>query len=429
LAKKREEKQPREYTKRQLSHFKKQQRRQKIILFSGISVIVVVVLIILSGWFFGEFYPMNKTIATVHDAKIKESDFIDAMEILGINQVAYGQTLDLSSQADYILNAMVQNELTIQAAEKLGITVSDEEVDEQIANMPYADSKIGRAMFRASLLASKMQSGYFSDMVGDSAEQVLMNTMMVESNELVSELRERLAHGESFTALAEEYATNTVSKNNKGVFDWHPAAVLRSDLNNPIPVDWAFGADVVAGDISPALSDNSTYKQLGYWLIKVTYRGEGEADTETLLVSSEALAEYLKPLLETADDISALADEYSQYGPSKSGHGQLYTTDTDNISDAFNGYVFNPDTPLDVWSDPIKETHYWTRGGAWIVQVVDKEANRTLSEDDKKELVANAYNDWTSSLWDDAVVYSMDDNQKQWAIEKATKRISEITGS
>jgi hypothetical protein len=57
LAKKKRkaEKPPREYTRRQLSQFQRQKRRQRIVFITGVSIIAAIVLIVLVGWFIGEY--------------------------------------------------------------------------------------------------------------------------------------------------------------------------------------------------------------------------------------------------------------------------------------------------------------------------------------------------------------------------------------
>jgi hypothetical protein len=141
----------------------------------------------------------------------------------------------------------------------------------------------------------------------------------------------------------------------------------------------------------------------------------------------------VKSQLESGGDLATLADTYSQYGPSKEKHGDLgLVADTENISSAFNGYVFNLETQLGVWSDPIKETNMSTKGGAWFIQLVDKEDNRALSEEDKTYLINKAYSEWTTSLWNDTtddIVYSVPYEEKEWAINKALDELYNLMGS
>jgi hypothetical protein len=420
------EKQPREYTKRQISHAKKQAFRQRIYLFAGISVIVAVVLLIAAGWFFGEYLPLNKTIATVYDTNIKEKDLIDTA-------AAYAQTqtdFDISQNLDYILNAMAQNILIKREAAKLGITISDQELADNIKGAKISNGY--KELIRASMLTDKLRKDYFDKQVPDSGNQVLIKAMMVESPEVVSVIKERLLNGEDFTALVNEFGVNAISKNNGGVFDWHPASVLSSEISSSIPVNWAFSDNVTKGQISDALSDNTSSKLLGYWLIRINEAaslkedGNTSANVSALLLSSEAEAASVKAQLESGADLAELADKLSQYTPTQQAHGTIIAIQTDNISDNFNNYVFNPGTPIGVWSDPIKDTRYYTAGGDWIVQVADKDNNRAYSTEDKSTMIDAAYSAWANDLWSAStaeVIVTLDDQTRQLAIEKATAKV------
>jgi parvulin-like peptidyl-prolyl isomerase len=421
------EKQPREYTKRQLSHAKKAALRQKIYLFGGIAVITAVILLTLSGWIFGEYLPLNKTIAMVYDTPIKEKDLIDST-------VAYGkvqENFDITQNLDGILNAMIQNILIRREAAKLGITVSDQELADAVKGTKNTNAY--KELVRSSLLTNKLRQDYFGKQIPDSGNQVLMNAMMVESPELVPGIRDRLLSGDNFTALVNEFAVNKASQDNGGVFDWHPAAILYQDLGSTIPVDWAFSENVVKGQISEDLSDNTTSKQLGYWLIKVNQspgvRADGttSANVSVLLLSSNAEAIRVKAQLESGADLAAVADKFSQFSPAQQGRGTMIAVESDNISGNFNNYVFGTDTPLGVWSEPIKDTtRYTTKGGDWIVQAVDKSNDRKYSTDDQTSLIDTAYSDWANSLWlasTKDIKSTLDEAARQLAIDRVKSKL------
>jgi hypothetical protein len=428
LAKNRKEEKPREYTKRQLSHHKKQERRQKIILFSGIAVIVAVILLISGGWFFGEFYPLNKTIATVYDTNIKQSMLIDTLTYFGKSNSG----LDLSSQIDYVLQYILQNEVNKRGAAAMGVTVSDEEIEKAFGKKPNQAEK---AIVYASLLTTKLNEGYFNNQVPDSGNQVLMNAMLVESEELIPQIRQELLSSGNFSALADEYAVNKVSKDNHGLFDWHPASALTTSIGSSIPVDWAVSENVSVGDISSGLSDNTSSKQLGYWLIRVNTapaaieeEDDTSANVSALLVSSLAEAQQVKALLESTTDISTIADKYSQYSPSQQGHGELgIVTVSENISKPFNDYVFSANSTVGKWSDPIKDTQFYTKGGAWFVQLVDRSNDRAYSKEDKDTLINAAYSAWTNNLWTEAtdkIVYNFNAPERAFATKRASANIA-----
>ena len=422
--KKNVEKAPREMTHRQLSHHKKAQRRQRIILFSGISIIVAVILIILGGWFAGEYLPLHKTIFQVYDAKFNTAYLIDTLKIDGKSE----GISKMASNASGIINQIIQNEVLKQGAEKLGITVSDEEAKQLLENNSIPVSDAGMAIARAQLLLGKLKSGHFTSLVPESDNQVYMKAMMIESDTLAKVVRERIANGENFTMLAEKYATNYYFKINQGDYGWHPASILKNQLGSTIPLDFAFNADVKAGDLSTPLSDNASYKQLGYWLIRINDRPDEEsANVSAILLSSEAEALNIKARLEAGEELAAIADNRSQYSPSKEKHGELgMVTTSENVTDTLNGYVFNPPTEVGKWSQPVREDILYTQGGAWLVQIVDKEDNMKLSDDDRKTLIDEAYNTWTSNLETASLSTIRNDitaEIQQWAIDRATKEL------
>jgi parvulin-like peptidyl-prolyl isomerase len=329
-----------------------------------------------------------------------------------------------------ITNDIIQTELIRQAAEKLGISVSDEEAKQLLENNSISVNDAGMAIARAQLLPDKLKSGYFTSLVPESDNQVYMKAMMIESDTLAKVVRERIANGENFTMLNEKYATNYTSKTNQGDYGWHPANILKDLVGSTLPLDFAFSADVKAGDLSSPLSDNASYKQLGYWLIRVNERPTVDsANVSAILLSSEEEALIIKARLEAGEELALIADKLSQYSPSKENHGELgikTTTDTDNITAAFNGYTFNPSSEIGKWSQPIREDTLYTQGGTWLVQIVDKEENRKLSDDDRNTLIEQAYTDWVSNLWTAGSNYVINDitaEIQQWAIDRATKEL------
>jgi parvulin-like peptidyl-prolyl isomerase len=415
---------PREMTHRQLSHHRRAQRRQKIIVFSGIAIVLAVVVLIISGWVFSEYRPMHRTVIKVYDTSFSMADFVDTIEILGKSS----DVQTLQQNASGIVNTMINNELIRQGAEQLGISVSDEEVKTTLQSLNLPDNRAARELVRAQLLPSKIKSDHFGAELPVSANQVYVMTMLTESDVVATEVRDKLINGDNFTMLAEQYGWNyTTREVNKGDYGWHPASILKDQLGSDIPIDWAFSA--TPGEISPPLKDTESYKKFGYWLLRVNgIQEEGTANVSAVLLSSEAEAQDLKMKMENgSENLTAIADTYSQYSPSKESHGELgMVMSSENISDAFNGYVYNPDVTIGVWSDPIPDTTFYTQGGDWIVKLVGKEDNRKLSDDDRNKLIEKAYNEWTNNLWVSAsadIIKALTDTEQQWAIDRAVKAL------
>ncbi|NOQ18252.1 MAG: hypothetical protein GQ507_03325, partial [Dehalococcoidales bacterium] len=63
-----------------------------------------------------------------------------------------------------------------------------------------------------------------------------------------------------------------------------------------------------------------------------------------------------------------------------------------------------------------------TKGGYWLVEVLDIEDSRQISESDRDFLKGRALNEWVSSLGDDpenVVENYLDDEKIAWAIDRA----------
>lgn len=420
--KKKTEKPQREYTRRQISHLKKQRRRQHIVFYGGIAIIAAVILIVLIGWLMADFVPLHKTAIKVNDTDFNVSYYIDMLKIARANQ----PDQNIQSLISNVTGQIEQGELMRQGARNLGITVTDEETRKALEDMgaPVTDAYIG--LWRDQLLRARLKDEYFEPLVPESDNQVYPMIMLVESEDVADSIISRLQSGDNFTALAEEYAQNYYSKNvNKGDFGWHPRSILMDQLGSSIPVDYAFTAEV--GALSDPLFDEDAYMQLGYWLLRVNDRpADDSANVSALLISSQELAEDVRARLEAGEDLGPIADELSNYSPSREKHGELgIMLQSDNISDPFNGYVFNPETLLGEWSEPLRDEKFWSRGAYWLVKVVDRDNDRKLSDEDRTHLIDKSFEDWVSALWsipgnvvDDS---NLTPELMQWIIERATE--------
>jgi parvulin-like peptidyl-prolyl isomerase len=422
LAKKKKlKKPPREYTRRQLSQFQRQKRRQRIVFISGVTIITAIVLIVLVGWFLYEFRPMHQTVIRVNDTKYSAGYYVDALKLVSTDQ-----------PVEYVVNAaqslgrqLEQNELIRQGAWKLGITVDDNEVKEAMKN---ADIPVNDASFdftRSQMLQQKLYDDYFKFQVPESMEQVHIMAMMLESERQALEIRARLENSENFTSLAGEFALDYYAKNvNQGDYGWHPEVILNEMyLGSPVAVEYAFSAEV--GKLSQPLYDEEKSKQLGYWLIKVLEKQYEEAMVQALFLSSEEEAEAIIARLEAGEDLAALASEYSDYSPSRDEGGELGLVEEGEITDAFDEYVFGSEVETGVWSEPVPDDELWTKGGYWLIKVVDKDDDRELDEEDRGYLLNKANNEWVSSLWLEAADGVDDANLTpevmQWAIDRVSK--------
>lgn len=418
MAKKNVEKPRREPTKRQLSRWQQQKRRQRFILGFGIAIIVAVLGVIGGGvytqWYIGEYKPLHETVIEVNDTQFDMDYYIKMLGYYYYAEQVPPQ--QLPSFADEAVKIIEQNELMRQEAMKLGISVSDEEVDEEFRSHDLPLSKDYRDVVRTQMLAERLFDEYFDEQVPTYAEQRYILAMFLESESQASEVRDRLEAGEDFTQLAGELSLDDTSKEREGDFGWRPEGILPLLLENSIVDEYAFTTEVEA--LSQPIYDETKIKVVGYWLIKVLERDKeaGGANVKIMLLGSEQEANEVRARLEAGEDFATLAGELSLHGTSKADGGDFGVSEG-MMSEAFEEFVFNAE--LDVLSQPIRDDTESTLGGYWLVEVTDMDDNRQIADEDRGLLKGKALNEWVAGLFDNPdnkIESYLDEGKKLFAI-------------
>jgi len=241
---------------------------------------------------------------------------------------------ELDNAPQQVLSEMIDEELIRQEAERLGLTVSDAEVQREIelqfgfdrnpptptptpitATLPITvtptpttapmteaeflesfndyvatikkSANFGeqdlRDLFRASLLAQKLQE-YLGDQLPTTALQVHARHILLQSQEDAEAALARLKAGEDFAKVAEELSTDESTKTNGGDLGWFPQGQMDADFEKV-----AFNTPV--GQISDIFQTS-----YGYHIIKVEERDENRPlDTYVLeQMKGEALSNWLE---------------------------------------------------------------------------------------------------------------------------------------
>ena len=420
MAKKRDEKPRREVTKRQLSHWQQQRKKQRIVLSVGTFIIASVLVVIGVGWYVSHYQPLHQTVIKVNDVEFNMDYYIKMLRFHGKDQsVEYRYYL-----ADKVVQRIEQDELIRQGAVKLGISVSDDEVKDELKSRELPLSRDYRDLVGVELLANKLLDNYFDEEVPQFAEQRHVMAMFVESESQAIEVRDRLEDGEDFGELAGELSLDSFSRAAKGDLDWHPQDILADVLATSVPGEHAFGAEVEV--LSEPIYDEDKFKGVGYWLIEVLERDEepDEAHVQAVLLGSEEEAQQVRSRLEAGEDFATLVEEYSQYEYSDEETGDLGWLSPGEMSSVFDEFVFNSELELETLSQPIRDDATLTKGGYWLVRVLGEDDNREIGEDDRDFLKAQVFNEWLSLLWDDPenqIDSYLDSEQKTWAVEQSMK--------
>jgi parvulin-like peptidyl-prolyl isomerase len=416
LAKKAEKPKP-ELTKRQLTRRQQQQRRHYIILSAGILIVVAVLSVVGSGvytqWYVPEYKPLRQTVIEVNETKFDMDYYLKMLKYYG----AGASSQQLMALTDMVATAIEQSELARQEAMKLGISVSDEEVEKERKSSDSPLSSDYNDVVRTQLLVSKLLDEYFDKQVPTSAEQRHVMAMFLESLSQASGVRARLGAGEDFSKLAGELSLDAISKTNNGDLGWRPKGVLTSLLETSVVDDYAFTGEV--GKLSQPLPDETKTKTLGYWLVKVLSRDDAAktAQVKVMLLGSEQEANEVRTRLESGEDFATLAKELSQHDASKENGGDFTVSSQDTMGSAFKDFVFKSE--LNMLSQPIRDDTMSTKKGYWLVKVAEVDSNRQIDKDDRNLLKSDALNKWFTGVTnnpENKVKSYLDDEQKIWAI-------------
>lgn len=429
-------------TKHQLSKWQRQMRIRRIVI-----IVAVVFLAGILSWVGYEYYedykarvgPLHEVVIEVNDVPFNMEYFVKTLDIYVDNYInntvntyvdfymqAYNATREESIQwltsnaisdlskntnnitdmiigmvADDIINA----ELLRQGAKNLDIEVTSEEIDAKLAELEWPNERVYQDIIRSALLQEKLGE-YFGSQLPDKMEQAHVQVMLVESQEVATELIAEIEAGGNFTTLAEEFSCNSTVEGDLG---WLPEELMP----NTLIADAAF--NLTPGETIHRIYDKTAIKDIGYWLIEVTDKQDDEIKARAMLLGSEAEAEHVKAEL-VSRNFSSLAEEYSQH-ESKSEGGELGRLKRGDMgSEAFDKVAFN--TTLNEVSEPVKDESVRTTGGYWLVKVVDR-GDRELGETVKEELINNRYNDWLEKWAEESTIEThLDVDKKEWAINK-----------
>jgi len=424
MAKKKEEKPKREMTKRHLSLWEQQKKRRRIALVVGITVIAAVLGIVVAGWYINQYKPLHQKVIKVNDTEFNMDYYIKTLKIYAAGM----SSSYLPFWAEQVVAIIETDELVKQEAAKLGITVSDEAVDEELKSSDPPLNNDYRDLVGADLLREKLLAEYFDPQVPVSDEERYVMAMFLESAGQAAEVKARLEAGEDFAELAEELSLESTSKEKKGDFGWRPKDALAALLGTSLLDEYAFGAGV--GEISQPIYDESGSKQVGYWLAKISERKEdtGEIHVHAMLLGSAEEAQSVKARIEAGEDFAELAVELSQYETSKSNRGDLGLLPEDMIP-AIDEFVRGPELELEKLSEPIRDDTMVTTGGYWLVKVTDIEENRTIEEENRDLLKAKLLDEWMASLSENpknTIDHSyLTDDLKMRAMQKAVEVTSD----
>ncbi len=393
------------------SRFNREAREKKIqrlITLIGAAAIVVSILLLGTGYYITNYRPYRQIVMRVNGREIDMRYYVQMMKLGGQNV----ETTDLIEQAV----------LLEEAATKLGVSVTDDEIKAELEKTKMPVTKTNMEVVKPSVLTQKLFSGYFEEQTPLSALQREVQAMFLESEVQANQVKARVEAGADFSELAAELSLDSKTKEVKGNFGWHPKKNLTWASGSTVISDYAFSSP--AGGIAPPLAEPEKMKNVGYWLIKVLERKDEEVHVLEMLLSSEQEALRVRARLVAGEDWGTLATELSQAVGDKENGGDIGFIKKGDSSPTFEAFAFDPATPVSSISQPLKDTAMYTKGGYWLVNVLNEDPDKLLSNEDRNELKLDLFQQWGTEIRnspDKKVEILITDAQKQWALNEANK--------
>ena len=393
-------------TKHQLSKWQRQTKIRRVVIIAAVVFLAGILIWVGLGYFKDNIAPSREVVIKVNDASFTMGYYVEMLDAYtaGMNYTeiySYGSYI-----ANMVADDIIKAELSRQGAKNLGIEVRPEEIDTKLEEYELPNDSVYRDIFRYELLQKNLEE-HFSSGLNDTMEQAHVQVVLVESEEVATELIVEIEAGGNFTALAEEFSC---SSSIEGDLGWLPEELMP----NTLIADAAF--NLTPGEMSQPIYDETAIKDVGYWLIEVTNAQNETIDAQVMLLPSEARAQQIRGELAAGGNFSALAGNYSQH-ESKTEGGKLEGLEPGDMgSEAFDQVAFN--ITINEVSEPVKDESVQTTGGYWLVKVVDK-GEHELEETAKEELRDKRLNDWFEELQEDSTIENhLDTNKISWALDK-----------
>ena len=303
----------------------------------------------------------DKVLVIVNDDVITQSEFDFRLASVNAEFAQTGQTLP-ENVGEQLLESMIDDRIQIQEADRRGLEVSEEEVDQAIARFAEQQGQtveqfeqslgnVGQAVsrfrktVRESLIISRLTEFYATNRVyvpdyevegamsqsnlGDNTFEYQVAHILIpnlEGNKEQAELlRGQLLEGLSFEESANKYSQAPDAKETNGVIGWRKADQLPELYANAVK-------DIEVGGISEVLeSENALHivKLLDRkgQVIEVLQSNVRhillEADSEIAIKQASKKLLKIKARLESGEDFAELARIYSEDSVSAADGGSL----------------------------------------------------------------------------------------------------------
>jgi parvulin-like peptidyl-prolyl isomerase len=409
-------------TKRQLSKWQRQKKQQRLLMIIAGAFIALILAISGFGYWDNAIRPYNEKALKINGKEFTTGYFLDTMRYYAQGM---GQD-DLPRLINYSAQAITEGELIRQAAPRLGMMPTDEEVKTLETQYGLGGKPAYKDLALTTVIANNMIMKMFDKEVPQNAEQAQVQAMVLESANIASDVAGQLHSGGDFSNLAKQFSIEQTTKAAGGDVGW----IVR-DMEDAVPASLAgtivprLAFELKPGEMSQPVFDDNYVKKYGYWIYKVTER---DADVSVraygILLGSKDEAKKVKAELDNGIDFTAAVQKYSLDENSKQNDGDLGWKQKKAIPAETANLLFS--LPLNTISDPLLDNTTETKGGWWIVKVVNHETDRALDSETRSILVQQVFNDWLIKEQDAAhIELLLEENQQLWLYSQISMKRTE----
>ncbi len=221
------------------------------------------------------------TIASINGVNISRSQFDRAFVRVAGNSTA----ADNNALAIQVLNTLIEQEVIAQAAEGLGVSVSEADVDAEISSLQqslnnttweewlasnqYSEAELREALLN-SIITNRVRDNVIAQL-GEAVEHVHARHILVATEAEAQSVLDRLASGEDFVTIAKEVSLDVTTRDFGGDLGWF----IREELLDVTLADTAFSIE--SGQIT-----GPVVTRLGYHILQTLEKEERTIEQERM---------------------------------------------------------------------------------------------------------------------------------------------------
>jgi len=412
-------------TKRELSRWQRQQRLQRIITIIGASFIAIILGFIGYGYYTDSVQPLTQPVLKVNNRTFDMDYYIKALELYSLGS----DSSKVAIFADMTIGRLETNELIRQGAPELGVSVSDEEIESVINRIGLPDDATIKDIIDGELILSKVVQEYFGDKTPITCEQALTEAMLLGGKDVAEEMAAKLSSGDNFTTLATQFSIDPMTRAKGGNLGWLPKGytdLILADLGNSSIAEIAFSIEPQT--LSVPIYDESITKNFGYWIVEVLEKDDVKGThARGILTNTSDKATEIRNRLLQGENFVTLVHNYSLHEASKNLDGDLgwieqtswYQENYKMEALATEVLRLEPGTI----SEPIMDTSMETKGGYWLVRVLERQ-EREIDEEIRDAIKSKLTENWLDEQRGKSTIENLLDNEKKaWAIDQVEQII------